>query len=189
MSGILKLTLLAAAVVSVGIVAACGTAAEPENSAQAVVPKEDANGNPYNTEGNRRLVPYNGIENIDKNTTLDNSKVTVIDTNKVDTVARKKNLPDDSELATLMNKQGHVVETRTFLKNKYLDKVVKTTFKPNDVSIKIYLKNGKVVEVTEDKLGNFRTASARGILDAAGFVIPVDPNESRKDPAMRKSGN
>ncbi|HUF04437.1 MAG TPA: hypothetical protein VMM38_09710 [Aridibacter sp.] len=189
MSSILKFTLLALFALSLGACGACGASADPENTDQAMVPEEDANGNPYNTVGNRRLVPHNGIENVDKNITLDNSKVIVIDTNKVETVARKKNLPDDSEMATLMNKQGHVVETRTFLKNKYLDKVVKTTFKPNEVSIKIYLKNGKVVEVTEDKLGNFRTAAARGILDAAGFVIPVDPNEPQKDPALKKSGS
>ncbi|MCO6512033.1 MAG: hypothetical protein J5I65_14705 [Aridibacter famidurans] len=187
MSNALRLLLLIFTAASIAGWSACSSASEPENTDQAMVPKEDANGNPYNTVGNRRLVPYNGVENIDKNTTLDNSKVTVIDTNKIDTVARKQNLPDDSEMATLMNKQGHVVETRTFLKNKYLDKVVKTTFKPKEISIKIYLKSGKVVEVTEDKIGNFRTASARALLDAAGFVIPVDPNEPQKDPA-KKSG-
>lgn len=182
-----KLVLLIAATVSISVFSTCSTSDQAENTEQVAVPKEDANGNPYNTVGNRRLVPYNGIDNIDKNVTLDNSKVTVVDTNKVETVARKKNLPDDSEVSTVMNKQGHVVETRTFLKNKYLDKIVKTTFKPKEVSIKIFLKSGKVVEVTEEKIGNFRTASAKTLLDAAGFVVPVDPNEPQKDPS-KKSG-
>lgn len=150
-----------------------------------MVPTENANGNPYNTEGNRRLVPYNGIENVNSDTTLDNSRVTVIDTNKVDTNIRSTNLPENSQITTVMNKQGHVIETRNFFDNKFLDKVVKTTVNPKNVKIEVYLKDGNVKEIDPADLKDFRMAGVATILKAAGYEYPASTNE-RKDGLRRK---
>ena len=180
-SNLVRITILTVIALSLGACSACGTSEELSEANAITVPKEDSNGNPYNSEGNRKLVPYNGIENIDRNTTLDNSKVTVIDTNKVETTIRSKKMPENSEITTEMNRKGHVIETRKFFDNPYLDKVVKTTITPKNVNLKVHLKNGRVKEIPPESIKDFRIAAVRTFLDAAEFEIPVDPDLPQKD--------
>ncbi len=184
----IKLTVMAVFVALLGACSSCDSTTEtnPGNSDQAMVPKEDNNGNPYAVNGERKIVPYNGIENVDTNVTLDNSKVKVVDTKSVDTTIRKKKMPENSEMTTEMNKQGHVLETRTFIDNQFLDKIVKTTINPKNVTLKIYFKDGEVKEIPPEALGNFRIAAVGTIMKAAGREIPADKNAPTKSEVMKK---
>jgi hypothetical protein len=81
--------------------------------------------------------------------------------------------PDNSEMLTVLNEKG-VIETRTFKGNPLLAKVERTTVGRN-VQLKVYLKNGKVIAVPAEKIGNFPTDSAQQILQAAGLAAAASP--------------
>lgn len=80
--------------------------------------------------------------------------------------------PEDSEFVMTLTDVG--TETRTFKSHPQLDKIVKT-IKPGNSSIKIHLKNGKVVNVAGDKIPSVKTASTVDILAAAGIKPPAPP--------------
>ena len=75
--------------------------------------------------------------------------------------------PDDSEVKSALGE--NLVQTRTFRSNPQLDKVEKTTAFVNGEprpSIKVYLKNGQVKEVSASALKDPMSASAADILKA-----------------------
>ncbi len=74
--------------------------------------------------------------------------------------------PDNSEITNAMDAKGQPLETRTFKKHPVLVKIERTNL--NNRDIKIYLKNGKVVNLPAGRVENFLTASADGILKAVG---------------------
>ena len=74
--------------------------------------------------------------------------------------------PDDSEITSRMNDKGEPLETRVFKKHKVLAKVERTDL--NNQNVKVYLKNGRVLNLPEGKVENFLTASADEILKAVG---------------------
>ena len=80
--------------------------------------------------------------------------------------------PENSEFTMTLTDVG--TETRTFKSHPQLDKVVKT-IKPESSSIKIHLKNGRVVDVAGDKIPSVKTASTVDILAAAGIKPPAPP--------------
>lgn len=176
-------------VVGALILGGCGSCGENPQGGNAntgngnlVVPTRDDNGNPYNTSGNANMVPYNGLDNtnLNGNPTLDNSKVTVIDTSQAKNTMKGKKLPENSELETIMNRQGHVIETRTFLDNEYISKVEKVTVTPKDITLKVYLKKGGVKEVSLEKIRDFRIATVGSLLEAAGVKMENKPDPSQK---------
>lgn len=154
------------------------------NNVTVIVPERSENANtPFSSNGNTKMVPYNGAANLNGNSTLDNSKVTVVDTSKVKTENPARPAPENSEIVTEMNAKGHVIETRRFKDNPYLDRLVKTTVTPTQVSLKVYMKSGKVHDLPVDKLADFRIAAVSTILDAVGFKPPVkaDPGAGKKE--------
>ncbi len=74
--------------------------------------------------------------------------------------------PDNSEVLSQMNEKGEPVETRIFKNHRVLTKVERTDL--NNQNIKVYLKNGKAVNLPEDRVKNFLSASADDILKAIG---------------------
>jgi hypothetical protein len=172
----------------------CGAATDENNAssnnATVIVPKEDNTNNPYASNANSKIVPYNGTENLNGNPTLDNSKVTVVDTSNVKPTIRTRPLPEDSELSTVMNSKGHVVETRTFKNNPYISKLEKVTVTPKDVSLKLYLKNGSVKELPIDKVKDFRVIATGTLLEMIGFKYPPDsgPKAKSKEELMKEQG-
>lgn len=74
--------------------------------------------------------------------------------------------PDNSEVSSRMNDKGEPLETRTFKKHPVLIKVERTNLDIRNV--KVYLKNGKVVNLPEGRIDNFLTAPADDILKAIG---------------------
>ncbi|HQU83758.1 MAG TPA: hypothetical protein PKY59_11555 [Pyrinomonadaceae bacterium] len=94
--------------------------------------------------------------------------------------------PDNSTVSSSMNAKGIPIETRAFNNDKYLIKVERIFTNPK--TIKIYLKNGKVVEVGEDKLPNFTATSTGNILIAAGYDLNkiAEQNAATKDAGEKK---
>lgn len=96
--------------------------------------------------------------------------------------------PDNSEISGTMNDQGVPIETRTFKNNPLLAKVEKIYTKANDPNTKVYLKNGKVINVPPGKIGNASTASANEILVAVGVIPKPAPVKNEAKSEIEKRG-
>ncbi len=88
--------------------------------------------------------------------------------------------PDNSEIYTEMNQQGQSVEMRIFKNNPSLDKVVRTHLTAENQQVKIYLKNGKVIDLPKDKFDNVFDVSADEILSSVG-AAPQKPAPASKN--------
>lgn len=160
----------------------CGAAdtanSNPDNSNNVTVitPQKAVDGRPGPDNSNSKLVPYPGTED-GKNPTLDESKVKVIDMSKVKPkppVPRR--MGDGSEILTVQSSDGlSFIETRKFNNQEQLDKIVRTSKSPKDRVVKVYLRNGKVVTIDNEKLKNFATDSADSILLLAGIKTKPTP--------------
>ncbi len=88
--------------------------------------------------------------------------------------------PDNSEISSTMN-NNVPTEIRTFKNNPMLVKMEKFFVDVKNPQIKVYLKNGKVVNVPPGKISNSATASADEILSAAGIAPkPATPKVQEK---------
>jgi hypothetical protein len=79
--------------------------------------------------------------------------------------------PNNSELATTMNDKGEFLEIRVFKSDKYLQKTIRNA---NTKKITVYLKDGKTIEIPENKIGEHSTASPQEVLIAAGILQKPD---------------
>ena len=77
--------------------------------------------------------------------------------------------PDNSEISSTMN-NNVPTEIRTFKNNPMLVKMERIFVDVKNPQIKVYLKNGKVVNVRPGKISNPATVSADEILSAAGIA-------------------
>jgi hypothetical protein len=68
-----------------------------------------------------------------------------------------------------MEKDGAVVETRIFKSHPQLRKVEIRWVDPQTRSLKVTLKNGKIVERQSVRVANLRTVSAVELLDIIGI--------------------
>jgi beta-mannanase len=77
-------------------------------------------------------------------------------------------VPDNSAVMVTMNDQGHPVEIRMFKNHQTLEKVeiIKADFK--NPTIKVHLKNGKIINLPSGKVKDPLSAPAAEILRAAG---------------------
>ncbi len=87
--------------------------------------------------------------------------------------------PDDSTFQSSMNAKGQFVETRTFKNHPQLAKVERVFLTPKDKKIYVYMTNGKVVEVADDKLPTFQATVPGTILQAAGVQLNQPAPESK----------
>jgi len=83
--------------------------------------------------------------------------------------------PDNSQYAVEMGGAGFPVETRTFISDKYIAKVVRSWQDPTKKTISIYLKSGKVVRVAGDKWPDIRSQPVSAFYEAAGIKITQNP--------------
>jgi len=72
--------------------------------------------------------------------------------------------PDNSEITNEMNEKGQPLETRTFKKHQILTKIERIDL--DNQNVRVYLRNGRVVNLPEGKIENFLTAPASDILNA-----------------------
>lgn len=120
------------------------------------------------TDESAKAVPYNGLKKSDIEDVFKRSENPIgqeSQSNSTSTLI--KPLPENSQLSMQMNEKGYVVETRTFNGLSFLIKIEKTTISPKETKLQIYLKNGKVYDVPEGKMKDFRTATIKTILEAA----------------------
>jgi hypothetical protein len=75
--------------------------------------------------------------------------------------------PDNSEITSEMTDKGQPVETRSFKNHRILTKIERIDL--DNRNIKVYLKNGKIVNLPEGKVENFLTAPADDIIKAVGI--------------------
>lgn len=94
--------------------------------------------------------------------------------------------PDNSEISGTMNSQGVPIETRTFKNNPLLSKVEKIYTDANNPNTKVYLKNGKVINLPPGKIGNASTASASEILVAVGAIPKAAPSKNEAKSEIEK---
>lgn len=77
--------------------------------------------------------------------------------------------PENSAIATTMNKDGAVVATRIFKNDPQLAKVEMTWVGPKDGTLKIFLKNGRIVERKSDNIENLGSTPMSVFLEMAGL--------------------
>jgi hypothetical protein len=97
------------------------------------------------------------------------------------------NAADNSVISSTMNAQGVPIETRVFKDNQQLAKIEKSLENPKNPQIKVFLKNGKVVNLSSDKISNPSTASANEILIAVGALPKPAPQKNEAKTEIEKS--
>lgn len=92
-----------------------------------------------------------------------------IDMKNVKAVTAKNSAPDNSEVSATMNREGIPIETRIFKNHPVLLKTERVFVDIKNPTERVFLKNGKIVEVPPDKNINVSTALAVDILKAIGI--------------------
>jgi len=90
--------------------------------------------------------------------------------------------PDNSTFTSYLSDAGY--EIRTFRDHPQLKKVEKRTTNDGKVTIRIFLRNGNVIELPGTAIPILSTAPALHIMDAAGLSAPSTP--ARPDPKKGK---
>ena len=80
-----------------------------------------------------------------------------------------RSAPENSESATTMTNDGSILEIRVFKNHPQLAKVEVTWTDPKDKALKVYLKNGTVVDAKTDRIGNLRDTPSIEIMQVAGI--------------------
>jgi len=91
--------------------------------------------------------------------------------------------PEDSTFSASLGKVG--LETRTFKRHPTILKIERT-IDGTGSKLALYLKNGKTVEIANDKLPDIKNASSNDILKAAGLPPLVSPAAKPDDPNSKK---
>jgi hypothetical protein len=81
--------------------------------------------------------------------------------------------PDNSTFTSYLSDAGY--EIRTFQSHPQLNKVEKRTTDDGKVTIKVFLRSGKVIELPGSAIPVLSTAPAFQIMDAAGVSAPAIP--------------
>jgi hypothetical protein len=97
------------------------------------------------------------------------------------------NAADNSTISSSMNAQGVPIETRAFRDNPLLLKVEKSLENPKNPQIKVFLKNGKVINLPANKISNPSNASANEILIAVGALPKPAPQKNEAKTEIEKS--
>ena len=139
------------------------------NTTNVIVPKQADNVNMPQSNQTAEMVPYNSKNG--KKVETENVQVKKVDTSKVENTTPKKRMPENSELSTTMSKEGWFIETRKFNGHPDLDKLVRIIKTGKDISLKVHLKNGRIYDLQDGKLKNYRTDAAITILEAVGVMV------------------
>lgn len=126
-----------------------------EIAANSVQDNISANRTPANVKGTGSLNP--------------NEAPGGIDMKNVKSVTPKNSASDNSEVSAAMNKEGVPVETRVFKNHSILLKTEKIFTDVKNPTARVFLRNGKIVEVPTGKDINVSTARAADILKSVGI--------------------
>lgn len=78
---------------------------------------------------------------------------------------------EDSEIATTMGPNGSFVEIRVFKSHPQLAKVEATWLDARTKALKIYLRDGRIVDKTSDRIPNLKQTTAAELLALAGVKV------------------
>lgn len=94
---------------------------------------------------------------------------------------------ENSTITTIMDKSGVATETRVFKSDPQIAKVQKV-ISTNGTTVKIFLKNGKVVSVGADRLPIISYATLATLKELAGIKPPPPPvgNDTKSQENMKK---
>ncbi len=153
-----------------------------------------ANANPIvqdesNARSSNVKLRSGGVINKDSFEALKRTKSGDANAAPIQTVPITNAAPDNSEISSAMNNEGIPVETRTFKNNPLLVKTEKILADPKNPTLKVYLKNGKVVSLPASKISDSVNASANEILIAAGAIPKNAPAENVSKEASKKGAN
>jgi hypothetical protein len=95
--------------------------------------------------------------------------------------------PDNSTFTSYLTDAGY--ELRTFKNHPQLLKVEKRTANDGSQTVKIFLRNGKVIELPGKKIAVLSTASAASIVDAAGIAPAPQQQSAPGTTGAKKSTN
>ncbi len=98
-----------------------------------------------------------------------NAKVEVIKPKPGKSELLERPAPFDSVVSIEMNGDGDVIERRTFKQHPSISKVEKLTKSATEFRYRVYLRNGKVLDLNRDAMENPLTASPDDILKASGL--------------------
>lgn len=153
---------------------ACSSGSNSENN---IVDKISPNANTQNPNANRienGVSAPTPITNIDAvNTSQSNNPLNVNSRRLSNSNTTEKPKisyipgPHNSQVGTTMSDRGDFIQIRIFNSDARIQKMEKNV---NTGKVKIYLKNGKVVDVPADKQFDFINTSPQDILIAAGVL-------------------
>ena len=158
-----------------------------ENSANSAAVQNPSNSDAANansvaaTNPAPQMIPYNGSQNVNPNAfnaSNDNLKTVKTEPKPDELPYGSRKAPDDSVI-TSESRGKLFVETRVFKSDPVLQKVEKIMDGKTN-KYKIYLKNGKVVDVPESKMDNYAVMAPGNFLEILGMnpkPQPVTPSE------------
>ncbi|MCA1625982.1 MAG: hypothetical protein LC768_17075 [Acidobacteria bacterium] len=106
-----------------------------------------------------------------------NRKPGGIDMKNVKVVTPTSSAPDNSVVSATMNTEGLPIETRAFKNHPILLKVEKIFVDIKNPNTRVFLKNGKVVDLPPGKISDASIAPADEILRAAGIAPKSAPQK------------
>lgn len=127
--------------------------------------------------------PANDINSNSLASLANRRPVSVVNTEGPSLAIPTRPAAENSQVATTMNKEGLVTETRTFQGHPQLSKVEVLWKTPTDKKVTIYLKNGKKVETTGERIENIGTVTTQTLLEMAG----VKAAQSQRPPDKSKA--
>jgi hypothetical protein len=137
-------------------------------------------------EINTNMIPMKGLRNANIDANQINPVMQANGNKNVKIMSNEAPAPYDSTVSTTMSKDGKFLETRTFRKDPLIQKVERIQ---EEKKVKVYLKNGKVVEVPYDKGSTlFPGGAPQDILTAAGVksaTVPQLVNPSKVEEATK----
>lgn len=174
MNGIIKIAIIAAILTLLG---ACSGDSGGGNT-NVTVSSGNLSNNPPLSNISNQMIPYPGPGNTG-GAPPGSSDATVVNVDPKKLKPTNPAVPaaDNSEVLTVLNEKG-AMETRVFKSHPVLAKIEKTTY-GREVQVRVFLKNGKVIPLAPEKIGNFITDSAQQILQAAAVVQPPPQQQSK----------
>ena len=88
--------------------------------------------------------------------------------------------PEESLFKAEMTSEGMPIETRTFKSHPQILKVERVWITPQDKRLKVYLRNGKMVEADGNSFDQLNIAASSQILEAARIKPQAPRGDSKK---------
>lgn len=173
----------------IGIVisfSACSGSTNQNSNAPANANAINANTPAATNSGQTGVQPYNGVQNLNPNAfnaANDKLKVVPVERKKDELPLGSRLAPDDSFLSSA-SRGKDFIETRTFRSHAVLDRIEKI-MDGRTTKIKVYLKNGKSLDVPPEKITSFASMAPINILIAAG-IEPTAPTNPASTPPGKK---